>query len=93
MNLSRNWVLREHFWGHSGNIINTGAWVCAFSTVLKILYRSFFIYLTIDKVGKGAFEAGMRWTDNIGDLESSLRFLSGEIDLKEKKSDRPNKEL
>lgn len=61
--------------------------------VLKILYRSFSMYLTIDKVGKGASEAEMRWMDNIWDLESLLRSLSGEIDLKEKESDRQNKEL
>lgn len=63
--------------------INISAGVFAFSIVLKIRSRFFFMYLVTDGAGGEICRIRVRvgWPDNIRRLESLLKLPSGEVDL------------
>lgn len=58
----RNRNLRKHYWGLSRDIIKVGVKACASNIILKIHYKSFSIYLAIDKVAERAFGARIGWS-------------------------------
>lgn len=51
------------------------------------------MYLAMDKVAKGAFEAEIGWPDNTRDLQTLSKSLSGKIDLERVEPDRFNAKL
>lgn len=73
--------------------ININTKVCIFGSDLKIRYRSFSVYLAIDRARKKVFKAGIGWLDNIKPLKCLLMSLSKEINIKKVKPNRTRTEL
>lgn len=81
---------KKRFWRLSENIIRISARTYAFSIILKIYYKSFFIYLRIKKVVKVALKVKIGYVSNTKGWKNLSRFWSRKIDPKKVESYRFN---
>lgn len=77
------------FW----NVIKAGTGACASNIILKIHYKSFSIYLAIDKAREKVFQIRIWLPNNTRGSKSLLRSLSKKVDLEKVEPSRPNVEL
>lgn len=83
---SRKQILKRRFQEFFKNLIDPGIKACASNIILKIYYRSSFMYLTMNGVGdisrpKVALKVGIKLVNILGGLESLSKSSSKKIDL------------
>lgn len=86
-------VLRRCSQKSFGNVIGANTEAYTSSIILKIRYRSFLIYLIIDRAIKVVLEAKIVRLNNTGGSKISSRSSNGEINRKEVELGRFHTEL